>query len=150
MWLFQFRSGDSYYRCVLSEADHPGEDQTVRARVGREAGLCGVPTIREALGPTLARLTRVPSRWVSTCSARSASRSARSLLSFCWVKNSAHSAAASSHPVIQNHSGFRETIVFTGRLHLAGKRASLPRRFSVGYCFVKIFLPSHIDLSESK
>lgn len=51
------------------------------------------PQGRAAPGPTLARLTRVPSRLESACSARSASRSARSLLSFCCAKNSAHSAA---------------------------------------------------------
>lgn len=45
------------------------------------------------LGPTLVRLMMVPSRWESACSALSASRSARSLLSFCCVKYSAHSAA---------------------------------------------------------
>lgn len=51
------------------------------------------PRGQAAPGPTLARLTRVPSRLESACSARSASRSARSLLSFCCAKNSAHSAA---------------------------------------------------------
>lgn len=47
----------------------------------------------EALSPTLVRLMMVPSLWESAWSALSASRSARSLLSFCCVKYSAHSAA---------------------------------------------------------